>query len=89
MQKNRKLTILISTLIVLFIFIVIAIIYQYVQLNNLTQQLNKNKENLAIYEAKINETQNKIDEVQTNAYIEKWARSELGWTKENETKIEY
>ena len=89
MQKNRKLTILISAFIVAFIFIAIAIIYEYVRLNSLTKELNDKKQDLSIYETKTKELQNQIDEVQTDVYIEKWARSQLGWTKENETKIEY
>ena len=89
MQKNRKLTILITFIIVLFIFVVIGIIYEYVILNNLTKQLEQNKENLAYYNAQTTQVLSQIENVQTDEYIENWARSELNWTKENETKFEY
>jgi cell division protein FtsB len=89
MQKNRKLTILITFIIVLFIFIVIGIIYEYVILNNLTKQLEENKQNLSYYKSQTQYILTQIENVQTDEYIENWARSELNWVKENEIKFEY
>ena len=89
MQRNKKITILVTSLIVLFVFIVIAIIYEYVQLNLLTKDLEDKNNTVSFYNTQTQEIFNKIDEVQTNTYVEKWARSELNWTKENEKRIEY
>ncbi len=89
MQTNKKLTILISVLVVIFVFIIIAIIYEYVQLNLLTQELQDKRQNAQNYIVLIEEVNKQIEEVESDEYIEKWARSELGWVKENETKIKY
>lgn len=89
MQKNRKLTLLITFLIVLFIFIVVAIICEYVALNNLTKQLDEKKENLAYYKTQTTQIYDEIEKVQTEEYIENWARSQLNWVKPHETPFSY
>lgn len=89
MQRDRKITIIVSAFIVLFVFIMIAIIYEYVVLNNLTQQLEEKRENCETIKIETDKLLAQIEEVESNEYIEKWAKGELGWFKENETKIEY
>ena len=74
MQRDRKITIIVSAFIVLFVFIMIAIIYEYVVLNNLTQQLEEKRENCETIKIETDKLLAQIEEVESNEYIEKWAK---------------
>ena len=89
MQKNTKITIIVSIIIAVFAFVIIGIVYQYFRLNKLTEKLQNNKKQIDEIYSLTQETQKEIEKVETNEYIEKWARSELDWSKEHESRIVY
>ena len=87
MQRNTKLTLIVTLIILAFVFIFIFIVYQYFMLAELQKQLQERTAELSWYNKEYNLTMQQIQEVQSPSYIERWARSVLGWSGEGEIRI--
>ena len=87
MQESKKLTLIISVIVLVFAFIIIALIYQFSTISALQQDLKNKNAQLENYQQLIQETNNQIELVQTPEYIEKWAKTHLDWVGEGETKF--
>ncbi len=88
MQESKKATLICSLIVCVFVFIAIALFYQFSVLSSLQQELkNKNAELQRVNEL-VSQTNAEIELVQTNNYIEKWAKTFLNWVCEGEIKFD-
>lgn len=87
MQERRKETIIISLIAVVFVFIVMVLFYQFSVISTLNKNLEAKTLELQHYENLLEETNNQIQLVQTNDYVEKWAKTFLNWVGEGEIKF--
>lgn len=83
-MQRKKSTIIYSLIVCAFVFVAIALFYQFGVLNSLQQDLKMKNEKLDSYNKLIEETNNEIQLVQTDSYIEKWAKSFLNLVGEGE-----
>ena len=87
MQERKKATLIISLIACVFVFIAIMLIYQFSVLNSLQKQLKNKTAELQKYNQLIEETNAQIELVQSDDYIEKWAKTFLNWVGEGETEF--
>ena len=85
MQEGKKATLVISLIICVFVFVVVILFYQFSVLNALQKDLDNKTAELQKYNQLITETNSQIELVQTDQYIEKWAKTFLNWVGEGET----
>lgn len=87
MQEGKKRTLIFSLIVCAFVFVAIVIFYQFGVINSLQQDLKTKNAELQRYNQLIEETNNQIELVQTDDYIEKWAKTYLNWVGEGEIEF--
>lgn len=88
MQKTKKSTVVICSLVVVvFLCLLIVLIVQFTKIKQLENSLSAYNEKISIQSQTLREVNAEIEEKSSSAYVEKWARENLGWVFENEIKV--
>ncbi|MBQ2864271.1 MAG: septum formation initiator family protein [Clostridia bacterium] len=84
-MKNEKTVKIISVICAVVSFVLVCVlIFQFVKIGNLQKKEEELTKHLNALEQQIVEYTNENNYIQSNEYLEDYAREVLGWGKENE-----